>query len=68
VSHFALTTQRILTECVRGVTFMGSKIDERQFWRWTPTTNQDVNDTICNLMAAARQAPCMCVTTFTLGR
>jgi hypothetical protein len=46
VSHFALATQRILTECVWGVTFEGSKIDERHQRRWTPTTNQDVNGSI----------------------
>jgi hypothetical protein len=43
VSHVALTTQRFLTKCVWGVTFKGSKLDERHDWRWTPTTNQDVN-------------------------
>jgi hypothetical protein len=44
VSHFALATQGFLPKCVRGVTFKGSDIDERHDWRWTPTTNQDVND------------------------
>jgi hypothetical protein len=44
VSHFALTSQGILTKCVHGVTFKGSRTDERHDWRWTPTTNQDVND------------------------
>jgi hypothetical protein len=43
VSQFALTTQGILTKFVRGVTFKGSNMDERCDWRWTPTTNQDVN-------------------------
>jgi hypothetical protein len=46
VSHFALTTQRILTKFVRGMTFKGTTIDERCNWRWTPTTNQDVNDSM----------------------
>jgi hypothetical protein len=32
---------------VRGVTsFKGSKSDERCDWRWIPTTNQDVNDSM----------------------
>jgi hypothetical protein len=44
VSHFALTTQGILTKCVHGVAFKGSTIDERCDWRWIPTTNQNVND------------------------
>jgi hypothetical protein len=44
VSHSALTTQGILTKCVLGLTFKGSTIYERCSWRWTPTTNQDVND------------------------
>jgi hypothetical protein len=43
VSHFAWPAQGILTKCVHGVTFKGSRIGERRDWRWTPTTNQDVN-------------------------
>jgi hypothetical protein len=44
VSHVVLTTQRILPKFARGVTFKGSTIGRRCGWRWTPTTNQDVND------------------------
>jgi hypothetical protein len=29
---------------VAGATFKGMKIDKRHDWRWTPTSNQDVND------------------------
>jgi hypothetical protein len=45
VSHITLTTQRILTKCVRGVTFKGHD------WRWAPTTNQDVNDSTRSAVA-----------------
>jgi hypothetical protein len=55
VPHFALTSQGILTKCVRGVTFKGPRIDERHDWRWTPTTNQDVSNSTtapdCALLA-----------------
>jgi hypothetical protein len=51
VSHFALTTQGILPKFVRGVTFVGSTIDERCAWRWIPTTNQNVNGSMLTLPA-----------------
>jgi hypothetical protein len=44
VPQFTLTTQRILAKFVWGVTFKGSKVDERCDWQCIPTPSQDVHD------------------------